>query len=95
MTVLLFTKALYMNCLKHFIKFTHHVGTTNVNFLDSCILIVDKQMVSSLYRKDTEKNSLLDVKSGHPTSLKHGDIPISDMILHLKFVLYMDRGKAT
>lgn len=67
---------LYMNCLRPSIKFTHTVSTTSVNFLDTCISLTDGKIVSSLYRKDTERNSLLHATSAHPTSLKRG-LPFS------------------
>ncbi len=63
---------LYINCLRPSIKFTYQVGITDVNFLDTSISIVDNQIVSSLYRKDTAKNSLLHAKSAHSMPLKRG-----------------------
>lgn len=70
---------LYMNCLRPSIKFTHSASTTSVNFLDTCISLIDGHIVSSLYRKDTEKNNLLHATSAHPTSLKRG-LPYSQFI---------------
>lgn len=67
---------LYMNCLRSSIKYTYTASATSVNFLDTCISVIDGHIVSSLYRKDTEKNSLLHATSAHPTSLKRG-LPFS------------------
>ncbi len=47
--------ALYMNCLRPSIKFTYHVGTIDMNFLDTNISVINGQLVSSLYRKETAK----------------------------------------
>ncbi len=47
--------ALYMNCLRPSIKFTYHVGTTDINFLDTNISVINGQLVSSLYRKKLQK----------------------------------------
>ncbi|KAL2082102.1 hypothetical protein ACEWY4_021920 [Coilia grayii] len=65
-----------MNCLRPSIKFTYSASSTSVNFLDTCISVTDGNIVSSLYRKDTERNSLLHATSAHPTSLK-GGLPYS------------------
>lgn len=70
---------LYMKCLRHSIKFTYHVRITDVNFLDTSISIVDNQIVSSLYRKDTAKNNLFHAKSAHPVPLKR-DLPYSQFL---------------
>ncbi len=64
MTVSSFTKVLLVISkflpyiwivLGHSIKFTYHVGTTEMIFLDTNISVINGQLVSSLYRKETAK----------------------------------------
>ncbi len=61
-----------MICLRPSIKFTYHVRTIDIHFLDTNISDIIGKIVSSLYRKETAKNSLLHAKSDHPMSLKRG-----------------------
>ena len=62
------------SCCEH-LNFTMTSDSQKMNFLDILILKVDEHLSTELYRKPTDRNSLLHAESYHPTPLKRG-LPI-------------------
>lgn len=58
------------------LKFTMEHDTQTMNFLDILIYRESNKLCSTLYRKSTDRNSILHGKSFHPVSLKRS-LPIS------------------
>ncbi|KAJ1189456.1 hypothetical protein NDU88_006201 [Pleurodeles waltl] len=56
----------WINTLDPFLRFTAHVSTTQVPFLDLMIQIVNGKLVTDTYHKSTDRNSLLLYESHHP-----------------------------
>ena len=62
------------NCCEH-LNFTMTSDSHQMNFLDILILKVDDHLSTELYRKPTDRNSLIHAESYHPMPLKKG-LPI-------------------
>lgn len=63
------------NCNKH-LKFTIESDPNKMNFLDVLVYKEDNKLYSNLYRKNTDRNSILHGRSFHPVPLKKS-LPIS------------------
>ncbi|XP_063044279.1 uncharacterized protein LOC134438605 [Engraulis encrasicolus] len=66
----------YMGENNQHLKFTMSVDKTKMNFLDILVMREGNELKTNLYRKSTDRNSLLHAESYHPTSLKK-NLPIS------------------
>ena len=66
----------FMNSQNRHLKFTMAANSKEMNFLDILIVKEDKKLKTNLYRKPTDRNSLLHGDSYHPLSLKR-NLPIS------------------
>ena len=65
----------HMNNIHPKIKFTTTISTSTVNFLDTTIYLdTERYLQSTLYRKPTDKNLILDFESYHPLHTKTGII---------------------
>ncbi len=51
---------------------TLECNSLRVHFLDMWVLRNDDKLITTLYTKDTDRNTLLLATSFHPTSLKKG-----------------------
>ncbi|KAJ1152675.1 hypothetical protein NDU88_005450 [Pleurodeles waltl] len=60
----------WINTLDPFLRFTAHVSTTQVPFLDLMIQILNGKLVTDTYHKSTDRNSLLLYDSHHPKALR-------------------------
>lgn len=61
------------------IVLTAHISNVQIEFLDLTLKLTDERIVTSLHRKPTATNSLLQFKSFHPEHLKRG-IPYGQYI---------------
>ena len=52
------------------LMFTPQISSEKVNFLDMTVMKSNGSIITSLYRKETDRNSLLLASSFHPTPLK-------------------------
>ena len=68
----------FMNIQNAHLKFTMAYDASKMNFLDILILHDQGSLSTSLYRKPTDRNSLLHGESYHPTPLKKS-LPISQL----------------
>ena len=66
----------FINSRNEHLKFTMSCDRTKMNFLDIMVMKDRGYLKTDLYRKPTDKNSLLHGDSYHPTSLKK-NLPIS------------------
>ncbi|XP_048085145.1 uncharacterized protein LOC125285007 [Alosa alosa] len=66
----------YMGENNQYLRFTMSVDKTKMNFLDILVIREGNVLKTNLYRKSTDRNSLLHGESYHPTSLKK-NLPIS------------------
>ena len=69
----------YANSLHKTIKFTANISESEIPFLDVLVKIESCKLVSTLYRKPTDKHQYLDYNSHHPRHCKQG-IPYSQII---------------
>jgi len=61
----------HLNGCHHSIKFTSHISTTKVNFLDTNVIkTVDNHIITDLYEKPTDSKNYLHFTSCHPTHTK-------------------------
>ncbi len=65
-----------LNSFDSNLQFTSNFSDEKVSFLDMWVIKNNGSISTTLYRKDTDKNTLLLATSFHPTSLKKG-LPIS------------------
>lgn len=61
-----------LNSFDSNLQFTMEYSHEKVHFLDMWVSKTDGKLSTTLYRKDTDKNSLLMANSFHPTPLKRG-----------------------
>ena len=61
-----------LNSFKRHLTFTCESSQERVHFLDMWVCINNGSLSTTLYRKDTDRNTLLLAKSAHPTTLKKG-----------------------
>lgn len=64
------------SCFDNNLEFTSNFNSDRVSFLDMWVIKNNNSIITTLYRKDTDKNTLLMASSFHPTPLKKG-LPIS------------------
>ncbi|CAH2300485.1 Hypothetical predicted protein [Pelobates cultripes] len=60
----------FLNQIESPIKFTSKIDTTSVQFLDLEISLKEQGLSYCLYKKDTDRNTILHNLSAHPESLK-------------------------
>ncbi|CAH2249555.1 Hypothetical predicted protein [Pelobates cultripes] len=60
----------YLNGLDTPIRFTSNISASSVQYLDLEILIKNHEITHCLYKKDTDRNTLLHNNSAHPRMLK-------------------------
>ena len=61
-----------LNSFNSNLQFTMEYSSEKVHFLDMWVIKENKSLITTLYRKDTDKNTLLMANSFHPTPLKRG-----------------------
>ena len=69
----------HANSLHNTIKFTANISSSEIAFLDVLIRIENHKLVTTLYKKSTDKHQYLDFTSHHPRHCK-GGIPNSQII---------------
>lgn len=62
----------YLNSFDDNLKFTADYSQEKVHFLDMWVFKKSGSLSTTLYRKDTDKNTILLTSSFHPTPLKRG-----------------------
>lgn len=68
----------FLNVSSNHLKFTVNYDDQQINFLDILIKKEQDKLSTDLYRKPTDRNTLLHGKSFHPTNLKKS-LPISQL----------------
>lgn len=63
---------MHLNEMSPDLKFTAESDSKRVHFLDMWITLEDGRLTTTLYRKETDRNSFLLASSSHPTALKNG-----------------------
>lgn len=63
---------LYLNNMVDSIKFSAAIDTKTVSFLDTTVILEGNCLLTTLYTKPTDKNSILHASSAHPSNLKRG-----------------------
>ena len=71
--------ASYLNSLVPTIIFNMEYDHNAISFLDTTVRLHEGKLSTTLYRKPTDKNSLLHATSAHPTALKRG-LPYSQFL---------------
>ena len=61
----------FLNSCSEHLRFTMQSDTRQISFLDLLILCEDNVLYTDLYRKPTDRNSLLRADSCHPLPLKN------------------------
>lgn len=69
----------FLNSINRTIKFTLTYSLENITFLDTRVRIEGQALVTELYQKETDRNTLLHYSSGHPRSMVRG-LPYSQFI---------------
>ena len=62
----------HLNKVHDTIKFTVEKSKTSVNFLDTTVLLSEKELETTLYVKPTDRNNYLPFDSAHPFHCKKG-----------------------
>ena len=62
----------HLHNIQPHLRFTEHQSKTSIPFLDLLIKHEDQKLYTTLYRKPTDRNTLLLYKSFHPRSLRDG-----------------------
>ncbi len=73
----------FLNTSDEHLHFTVNHDDSCVSFLDFCIIRDGKKIITDLYRKPTDPNTLLHGQSYHPTTLKRS-LPISQFTSNLR-----------
>jgi len=63
---------IHLNRMSSDLKFTVESDSKRVHFLDMWIKLEDGRLTTTLYRKETDRNSFLLASSSHPSALKNG-----------------------
>lgn len=63
---------LLLNSFDHNLNFTLDHSKDKVHFLDMWVIRSESILTTTLYRKETDRNTLLQATSSHPTPLKRG-----------------------
>ncbi len=77
-----------LNNFEEDLEFTLECNSLRVHFLDMWVLRSDDKLITTLFTKDTDRNTLLLATSFHPTSLKKG-LPKSQFY-RLRRICYSD-----
>ncbi len=70
------------------LKFSANVDHQHVPFLDMCVELHNGSLITTLYQKDTDKNTVLLASSAHPRALKYG-LPKSQFY-RLRYLCHSD-----
>ena len=62
----------HLNGAHRTIKFTAKTSDTRVNFLDTTVIVREKELITTLYVKPTDRNTYLPFNSAHPYHCKKG-----------------------
>ncbi len=65
-----------LNSFSTNLEFTSNYSNQRVSFLNMWVMKNNSSIITTLYQKDTDKNTLLPATSFHPTPLKRG-LPVS------------------
>ncbi|XP_063797620.1 interleukin-17 receptor E [Pseudophryne corroboree] len=68
-----------INTMESTIKFTYQMSSQSVNYLDVQISVTNGKICTSLYKKATDRNTILHANSQHPNSTKRG-LPFSQFL---------------
>ena len=63
---------IHLNRMSSDLKFTVESDSKRVHFLDMWIKLEDGRLTTTLYRKETDRNSFLLASSSHPSALNNG-----------------------
>lgn len=69
----------WLNNRDNNIQFTHSHHANNVTFLDVLVKRGERGCITSIYRKDTERNTFLHYSSAHPIQLRNS-LPFSQFV---------------
>ena len=62
----------HLNGVHDSIKFTADISEESINFLDTTVLIKNRELETTLYVKPTDRNNYLPFNSAHPLHCKRG-----------------------
>lgn len=75
----------FLNLMNPSIKFTLSTSTTSISFLDTEVVLSEGRLLSKLYVKPTDKNTLLRYESAHPRRMVNS-LPHSQLLRVKKIV---------